>query len=86
MMMRGHPQSQRWMESLYLSPLWLLSYYLLSDLGTIISTPTEWSGSVAYWAHIGGGSVGILMGLAFKMGVKRNLHHTSFFDRSKSSP
>lgn len=85
LMMRGHPQSQRWMESLYLSPLWLLSYYLLNDVGTVISTPAEWSGSVAHWAHVGGGAVGILLGLAFKFGVKRSLHPASLFDGGKPS-
>lgn len=85
LLMRGHPQSRRWLEPLYLSPLWILSYFLLSDITAIISTPLEASSSVAHWAHVGGGLTGILLGVAFKVGVKRQLVSNSFFGGGKTS-
>ena len=84
-MMRGHPQSARWMEPLYLSPLWLLAYFLLNDVSTLLSTPTEVSTSVAHWSHVGGGLTGLLLGFAFKIGVKKEFLNSSFFDGSKPS-
>ncbi|MFN8846901.1 MAG: rhomboid family intramembrane serine protease [Bdellovibrionales bacterium] len=84
-MMRGHPHSSRWMEPLYLSPLWLLAYFLLNDISTLIATPLEVSTSVAHWSHVGGGLTGLLLGLAFKIGVKKEFFNSSFFSGSKPS-
>ncbi len=84
-MMRGHPHSARWMEPLYLSPLWLLAYFLLNDISTLISTPLEVSTSVAHWSHVGGGLTGLLLGLAFKIGIKKEFLNSLFFNGSKPS-
>lgn len=55
----------------YLSPLWVISLFLIEDLTQVLSDPPGWGSGVAYSAHVGGALAGLVLGLAFKWGSQR---------------
>lgn len=57
--------------SVFLSPLWIISLFLIGDMTEILSGPPGWGSGVAHTAHIGGAFTGLALGLAFKYGVTR---------------
>lgn len=54
----------------YLSPLWVISLFLVEDLTQILSDPPGWGAGVAYSAHLGGAFAGLVLGLAHKWGAR----------------
>ena len=56
---------------IYLSPLWIISLFLISDVTEMLSDPPGWGGGVAHSAHLGGAFAGLVLGLAFKYGATR---------------
>lgn len=56
----------------YLSPLWVISLYLVEDLTQVLSDPPGWGAGVAYSAHLGGAFAGLVLGLAYKWGVRNS--------------
>ena len=56
---------------IYLSPLWVIPLFLISDITEMLSDPPGWGSGVAHSAHIGGAFAGLVLGLAFKYGVTR---------------
>ncbi len=57
----------------YLSPLWIISMFLLSDITELLSDPPGWGGGgVAHSAHLGGAFAGLILGLAYKYGVMKS--------------
>lgn len=59
--------------SVYLSPLWVISLFLVSDLTEVLSDPPGWGSGVAHSAHIGGAFAGLLLGIAFKYGATKKV-------------
>ncbi len=56
---------------IFLSPLWIISLFLLNDITEVISNPPGWGGGVAHSAHLGGAFAGLTLGLAYKYGATR---------------
>ena len=56
---------------IYLSPLWIISLFLISDITEMLSDPPGWGGGVAHSAHLGGAFAGLVLGMAFKYGATR---------------
>jgi membrane associated rhomboid family serine protease len=56
---------------IYLSPLWIISIFLLSDITEVISSPPGWESGVAHTAHLGGAFAGLVLGFAYKYGATR---------------
>jgi membrane associated rhomboid family serine protease len=63
--------AQGFFGRVYLSPLWIISLFLISDLSEMLSDPPGWGGGIAHSAHLGGAFAGLVLGLAFKYGVSR---------------
>ncbi len=55
----------------YLSPLWIISMFLIGDMTEILSGPPGWGSGVAHTAHLGGAFAGLVLGLAFKYGMTK---------------
>jgi membrane associated rhomboid family serine protease len=63
--------AQGFYGKVYLSPLWVISLFLLSDLSEVLSDPPGWGGGVAHSAHLGGAFAGLVLGMAYKYGATR---------------
>ncbi len=70
-----------WFGYIYMSPLWVISLFLIEDLTQILSAPLGWGTGVAHSAHLGGAFAGIVMGLAHRLGHRPS----SFLSGGKSS-
>ena len=58
---------------IFLSPLWIISLFLISDITEMLSDPPGWGGGVAHSAHLGGAFAGLVLGMAFKYGATRTI-------------
>ena len=56
---------------IFLSPLWIIPLFLISDITEMLSDPPGWGSGVAHSAHLGGAFAGLILGFAFKYGVTR---------------
>lgn len=69
--------------SIYLPTLLIIPLYLVSDWASYFASPIEWSGSVAYTAHLGGSLCGfviaILLRYVFKTEPEKAYPENKFF-------